>query len=589
MGQPTTDTQRREQLVCVTLILLGVVILLPDEVLAAVARDNLLEDILDAYRSRVAFWIPAVKRAAFGLFWSLAGIELAWTGVNLALQGADLKEFAAELVRRVLFIGFFLSLLTYGHNWANTIVDSLRLTAASASQAAGASSGMSPAVIFDIGIKMAINLAQAYSIFDPGGALGLAIAALIITIVFALIAAFMVLAYVEMYIVLTAGMILLGLGGSRWTKDFAVKYLTYAFSVGMKLFILQLLLGIGEGLFTDWTQQFGSDQGQVFLVLGGSIVMLALVKSVPDLVQSLITGISVGSGVALPAAAGAAVGGMAGAALRTGGGLAAIQQATKLAQAQGATGVMGVASAAAGNLGRGVKEDMMGRLGGGNRFGTLGGRMAQDMRQQRQSMGEIGMNTIGGTSGGSTGPGSGPSPMPSPNGTDSPSVSGSASPFELPPPEANPQPGATAPSGEAGPVTDSGSTESQIGPSASTADVSGNSGNAPGTLSTPSQTAADAPQFSPGPVSEPRNNAESARSLSPDAGNPATPSAEPSADDMQRRSTYISGVSQATFAALRNTTSLNETLASENSQPRDFTDSMVPSEQEDGDAKRQSE
>ena len=51
---------------------------------------------------------------------------------------------------------------------------------------------------------------------------------------------------VEMYVGLLAGMIMLGLGGSSFTKDFAVRYLVYAFSVGMKLMALVMIARIGS-------------------------------------------------------------------------------------------------------------------------------------------------------------------------------------------------------------------------------------------------------------------------------------------------------------------------------------------------------
>ena len=56
---------------------------------------------------------------------------------------------------------------------------------------------------------------------------------------------------------LLAGMIMLGLGGSSYTKDFAIRYLTYAFSVGMKLMALVMIAKIGSevliGLANDAT------------------------------------------------------------------------------------------------------------------------------------------------------------------------------------------------------------------------------------------------------------------------------------------------------------------------------------------------
>ena len=53
-----------------------------------------------------------------------------------------------------------------------------------------------------------------------------------------LIAAFMVLALVESYLIISMSVIFMAFGGSRWTKDFAVSTVRYTVSVGAKLFVL---------------------------------------------------------------------------------------------------------------------------------------------------------------------------------------------------------------------------------------------------------------------------------------------------------------------------------------------------------------
>ena len=79
----------------------------------------------------------------------------------------------------------------------------------------------------------------------------LVMAGLVIEVCFALIAAFMVLALVESYLIISIGVILMAFGGSRWTKDFAISTVRYTVSVGAKLFVLQLLVSIGTGLITE--------------------------------------------------------------------------------------------------------------------------------------------------------------------------------------------------------------------------------------------------------------------------------------------------------------------------------------------------
>ncbi|MQW85283.1 type IV secretion system protein, partial [Sinorhizobium saheli] len=70
-------------------------------------------------------WETTVMNAARSLFWILAGIEVGIAAVWLAINTASLDGWFAELVRRVLFIGFFAFVLDQGPSVAKAVVDSL--------------------------------------------------------------------------------------------------------------------------------------------------------------------------------------------------------------------------------------------------------------------------------------------------------------------------------------------------------------------------------------------------------------------------------------------------------------------------------
>ena len=74
------------------------------------------------------------------------------------------------------------------------------------------------------------------SIWSPAASVGLIIAGLVIEACFAVIAACMVLALVESYLVISMGVIFMAFGGSRWTNDLAISTVRYTLSVGAKLF-----------------------------------------------------------------------------------------------------------------------------------------------------------------------------------------------------------------------------------------------------------------------------------------------------------------------------------------------------------------
>ena len=177
----------------------------------------------------------------------------------------------------------------------------------------------------DIGVELIKKLLDAVSAWSPIDSLGVLIAAIVIMVCFGLITAFSIVALVESYIIVYAGILLMGFGGSRWTKDYAIRTLQYAMSVGAKLYVLILLLGIGAKIMAKWIADLDAENNvDIVLVIGFAITFLALVKILPDLAQGLINGASYGNGSALTAAA-AAVGGAAGAAagMAVGAGMAA--------------------------------------------------------------------------------------------------------------------------------------------------------------------------------------------------------------------------------------------------------------------------
>jgi len=269
---------------------------------------NVLDQIVAQFQSRSAGWEASLRSFALNTFGILAAIELAWAAFKLAFRGSDVSEWLAEIVNQILFLGFFLALLQNSVTWGTAIVDGFR-------QAAGAAggTGLAPSDVFAAGVNLAQKVISQITIWSPSTSVGLIIAGLVIEVCFALIAAFMVLALVESYLVISSGVLLMAFGGSRWTKDFAVSTVRYTVSVGAKLFVLQLLVSIGDGLIQQWAATFNDVTAQSLCILVGcSIVLLALVKVLPETMQRIVNGSSMASGSALVGAA-AAVGGAVGA------------------------------------------------------------------------------------------------------------------------------------------------------------------------------------------------------------------------------------------------------------------------------------
>ena len=196
---------------------------------------QVLDTLVDSFQTQSKQWEGAIKQAAVSLFWILAAIEFSVSAIFLALQGAGAQTFAAELVKRILVVGIFYFILDSGSSICNAIVESLKQLAFNAGGVKSA-----PSAIFRLSWNICQKILNEVSLWkDAGKAIVLCLAAFIIIVIcFALIAAIMIVTLVELSIVPYAGIILLGFGGSAFTKDYAVKYLTYAVSVGMKLMVM---------------------------------------------------------------------------------------------------------------------------------------------------------------------------------------------------------------------------------------------------------------------------------------------------------------------------------------------------------------
>lgn len=257
---------------------------------------QVLTELENQVSSAAKGWETTIMDAATSLFWTLATIEIGIAAVWLAIRAASLDSWFAELVRRIMFIGFFAFVLDHGPSFARAVVDSLfQITAGGGSA--------SPAEIFDAGIQVASQMSQQaqFGLFeDNAQAIAAVLAMVVVVICFSLVAAIFVSVMVEMYVGLLAGMIMLGLGGASFTKDFAVRYLVYAFGVGMKLMALVMIATIGSQILLGLAKAptASSEQFVTTLAIAGiSVVVFLIAMYVPSIIQGVVQGASVSGGM----------------------------------------------------------------------------------------------------------------------------------------------------------------------------------------------------------------------------------------------------------------------------------------------------
>jgi type IV secretion system protein TrbL len=254
---------------------------------------TILTDIVRDYEAVTASWFSALGPIATKIFWILVAIQLTWSAIWWVLDREDGLAVLSSLLRQIVAIGFFYALLLNGGTWIPAVIQGFSQAGASA---AGLSN-LSPSGVFDQGLALAnkiLNATADLGLLDGFFASLIAgISALVVVVAFAIIAAQLLVVLVESFIVIGAGVLFLGFAGSRWTKFFTERYLSYLASVGVKLFVLYLIMGVGMGIAGRWMpilERGGFSPIPFFYVMGGSLVFVFLTWHIPAVAGSMMTG-----------------------------------------------------------------------------------------------------------------------------------------------------------------------------------------------------------------------------------------------------------------------------------------------------------
>ncbi len=315
---------------------------------ARAANEDFVSTLVREFYNKTSDWEPTLKRYALIVFRWLVILEVCFLGIKAALNRDQIPDIFKQFIMLLLMAGFFLAVINDYQEWAWNLINGLG--AIGRELTPGGYSSESP---FLTGMQLVKLVLDKLSVWSPGNSIALLIAALVIIVCFALISAVVVFIKVEAMVAMAA-LLLVAFGGSSFLKDYAVNAIRYVLAVAFKLFVMQLVLGIGIAFIEGFSTSTAELQ-DIFVVIGASVVLLALVKSLPDVCAGIINGSHVSSGAALTASA-AAVGGAAlGAAVASSNTIQNVKDASKVAGMEGATG-LGKAASVAKSL-WGVRQD----------------------------------------------------------------------------------------------------------------------------------------------------------------------------------------------------------------------------------------
>lgn len=261
-------------------------------------NQSVLDQVVYKFWTKVKAWQNIIQGAAQRLFWTLVLISMVWTFGMMLLRKADIGDFFAEFTRFIIFTGFYFWLLinaVSGHNIAGTIIDSMQQLGGTA---AGLPSGSSHTSIVNTGILIWNQSINNLNILDPIDSLVGLIMSLIILIILTVIAVNMLLLLISSWVLMYAGIFLLGFGGARWTSDIAINYFKTVLGIGIQLFVMLLIVGIGSDLLSSFYAKMGKNvmnYEELAVMLIFTIAFFVLISRLPSLLAGIITGSSIGS------------------------------------------------------------------------------------------------------------------------------------------------------------------------------------------------------------------------------------------------------------------------------------------------------
>ena len=257
-----------------------------------------LDGIGQQFQTAARSWLPKLLPIAQRTFTLLATLEFIISGITWMLQHDSLDDVAGKVLTKFILLSFVLTCITSFDYWLPAIISGFT----TAGEQATGLTGLSPSGVLDLGWRISGTLLSTVGswngFLNPVTSLFIAFMAFGIWIAFVLVAAYLLRVLVESYIVLTGGVLFLGLAGFRATAGYAENYINYAVNVGVRVFLVYLVVGVGLSTITGWSAMLaasnwnigGGDSSALGQVFGGAVLFAYLALTIPATMAARITG-----------------------------------------------------------------------------------------------------------------------------------------------------------------------------------------------------------------------------------------------------------------------------------------------------------
>lgn len=301
-----------------TLFLL-VICFTPD--ISFAAEPGAMDQVMQTYKTVTASFYKNIQHKAIYLLFGLVGVNLAWGATQLVIEGAVFEKIIKLLFQTAFFPALYVLFITHGIDWLNSFIDGATLFGKLGS---GKDLDLNPSAIFDMGIDLQGAMMASFSEASGAGdslsgaiknilpSLLLAAVCLIIILAFGMMAATVFLTHVEAYILIAIAPFLFAMGGSRWTKDIAIKPWNSMIAVAVKLMMIYLVMSVGVTLAPLWAKMAASwtisDWSPIWKIAFGAATLAYLTVKIPQMASNALSGtasLSAGDALQIAAIAGA--------------------------------------------------------------------------------------------------------------------------------------------------------------------------------------------------------------------------------------------------------------------------------------------
>lgn len=249
---------------------------------------NIINDIIQKFKENTSTWYSKLLNIAANFFALALYFEFLWVGTKSVMEGTDVRQLLLNIVQIVFFGVMFLMFIRNYQEWTAAIVNGLSNNAV---DLIGKNFEADNPFLLGITIQGKISkiIVGLSVIEDLGLIIALYVASFIIIIIFALITSRVIVVHCEILVGLLACSIIVPFGASQTFREYAINAIRYIVSIGFKLFTMTLICGVGYSLFESFEFRDTGHFKDCMILIASSMVLLAVVFTLPDTIASLIS------------------------------------------------------------------------------------------------------------------------------------------------------------------------------------------------------------------------------------------------------------------------------------------------------------